>query len=783
MTAENDSKVTFFKNLINRRIPQITGIYLGASWGIVQFVDWIANRYLLSPHLVELTFVILISLAPSIFVMAYFHGMPGRNRWRALEKICVPVNILLTIFLVLFVFKGADFGRISQKVTIQDETGQTIQRVVPKSEYLKKIALFYFDNTSEDSTLDWLQYGILYMLRLDLGQDTFMDVITPAAEGLVDQEHYVLNKIREAGYKKGVGLPLLLKRKIAQEFHKDYFLSGKIRKEQDDFILELAIYHAKNAKQLAKKSFRGKGGDLFQQLDLITVWIKKELDIPASHIEEASDLPLAEMFTQSLAAARSYTLASNAILLENDYSTAQRYLHESLREDPMFTMARLKLADTYTRNNQTEKVPEIYQTVMRQLFKLPERLQLYVKWGYYGTKGELQKQTAVLRMIIKLYPQDIKAYAILAYYLSLNNRYDEAISLFQRILEIDPGRGKAIQSIGSLYESKGDFQQALSYYKTYSQHFPNDPGAFIAIGQLYEKMRDNTQAKSYYEKALLLKPDDIAVLVNLAGIEARSGHFDNAYRQYREALKLSKVPRDKATVYESLAGLCETRGQMKKSLEYNNLRLARMKEYMPPIFMSILTTFSIREYIRAGQEQEALRILETMKQKLKPPVDAFIPLGYLIAHLELENTSEAEALLPDVEKTIEKFGMKKLEFLLHRARGRIQQSKGEYTKAIESFQKGLELLPLDENFMMRIGQCHRALKQHEKAEEILQTTLKREPFHPELNVELALLYLDMKNNEKALNHINVAVEVWKDADEGYKPALSARQTLEQLQQN
>ena len=183
MTTENGSKETFFKNLLNRRVPQIAGIYLGVGWGIFQFIEWIVNRYLLSPHLVDLTFLILISLVPSIIIMAYFHGMPGRNRWRSLEKICIPVNILVSILLVIFIFKGTDFGRISQKITIQDETGKTIQRDIPKTEYLKKIALFYFDNTSGDAALDWLQYGIVYMLELDLSQDLFVNVITPAEGG------------------------------------------------------------------------------------------------------------------------------------------------------------------------------------------------------------------------------------------------------------------------------------------------------------------------------------------------------------------------------------------------------------------------------------------------------------------------------------------------------------------------------------------------------------------------------------------------------------------------
>lgn len=781
MTTENDSNETFFKNLLNRRVPQIAGIYLGIGWGIIQFIDWIVNRYLLSPHLVDLTFVILISLVPSIIIMSYFHGMPGRNRWRSLEKICIPFNILISVLLVMFIFKGTDFGRISQKVTMQDETGQTIQRDIPKSEYLKKIALFYFDNTSGDSALDWLQYGIVYMLELDLYQDLFVNVISPSAEGIVSRDYYFLNKIREAGFKRGVGLPLLLKRKIAAEFNMDYFLSGNINKKQSDFVIELSLYNTQNAKQLANTSFRGKGSDVLKQIDDITVWIKKKMEIPTRHIEKGSDLPLAEMFTHSLAAARSYTLARNAIIIENDWSTAQQYYNKSLRQDPDFTIARLQLSAVYVLSNQGEKVPGIYQTVMQQLYKLPERLQLYVKFGYYDTKRDMDKQIALLRMIIKLYPRDIRAYSILAVYLDFKNQYDEAISQYKRILVIDPGRSEVLQSIGKLYESKGDLQQALSYYKTYLEHSPNEPGSFNSIGHLYEKMGDHQQAKSYYEKALLLKPDDIAVLINLADIEIRLGHFDQAYQQYREALNLSKIPKDKTAVYEELANLCALRGQMKKSLEYTRLRFALMKEYMPPFTVSVFTTLYIGHYIRAGEEQEAFRILETFKQQLKPPYDFYIPFGYLLAYLELERVNEAERLLPSVVETIEKMGLKKLENFSYFVSGRIQQLKGEYTKAIESFQKGLEIVPSQENSLRRIGQCFRKLKEYEKAEKNLQTALKQEPYHPNTNFELALLYLDMNNKEKALNHLKVAVDVWQDADEGYKPALQARKTLEQLQ--
>jgi tetratricopeptide (TPR) repeat protein len=786
MTSNNGSNkqdVTFFKDLLNRRVPYIIGIYLGVGWGILQFTEWIVNRYLLSPHFVDLAIVILVSVVPSITLLAYFHGMPGRNRWRTLEKITIPLNMIILALLVIYIFNGKDFGRMSQKVKLKDESGQTIERVIPKAEYRKKIALFYFDNTSGAPSLDWLQYGIIHMLEYDLSQDLFIDVISPAATEIRTLDYYVLDKIKEAGYKKAVGLPLLLKRKISGEFHMDYFLSGTFSKEKNDLMFEISLYRSKNAKLAANTSFRVKDRDIFPRVDDMTVWIKKELGIPSGHMEAVIDLPLAEIFTRSLPAARSFTLAYNAGMFENDWATAREYYKASLEEDPTFTLARFQLASAYMLTNQAGKSRDLYQTIMQQLFKLPERLQFYVKFVYYGLKPDLEKQIAVLRMIIKLYPRDINAYSLLALILELKGQHDEALDLYKRMLTIDSRRYEVLQSMGNLHETRGDLQQALTFYRKYAGHFPKDPASFIPIGHLYEKMGDLHRAKSQYEKALLLKPDDIQVLVKLADIEAASGHFENAHQQYREALKLSKMPKDKAAVYKSLSNFCETRGQMKKSLEYFQLRLTRLKEYKPPYFVSIIIPFYVSIYIQAGAEKEAFRTLEALKQELKPPYDTFIDFGYLMIYLDLGRADEAEKLLPEVDETIRKNGVNMLAYIVHLAGGRIRQMRKQYSKAIESFQKGLEFEPSHGELLRRTGQCRRELKQYEKAENVLLKSLKYRHYNPKLNYELALLYLDMGNKEKALKHVKVALQVWKDADVGFKPKQRAGKTLERLQQN
>ena len=57
--------------------------------------------------------------------------------------------------------------------------------------------------------------------------------------------------------------------------------------------------------------------------------------------------------------------------------------------------------------------------------------------------------------------------------------------------------------------------------------------------------------------------------------------------------------------------------------------------------------------------------------------------------------------------------------------------------------------------------------------------LKLDPYHPKTHYELALSYNEMNNNDKAIEHMKIAVDIWKDADKEFSVADDARSKLEQ----
>ncbi len=75
--SDQQERRSFFKELLIRRVPQFLGGYLAASWVIIEFMDWLVNRYPLSPYIVEFGMVALASMIPTVVLDCLFSRKTG----------------------------------------------------------------------------------------------------------------------------------------------------------------------------------------------------------------------------------------------------------------------------------------------------------------------------------------------------------------------------------------------------------------------------------------------------------------------------------------------------------------------------------------------------------------------------------------------------------------------------------------------------------------------------------------------------------------------------------
>ncbi len=757
--------------LFAKRVPQLLGAYLVFSWGIFQLLNWLVNEYVLSPHLPDFGLTASLSLIPTILMLTYFHGKAGRHAWTKVERIGIPLNLVTAVVVLFVIFQGKDLGAATKTVIVEDENGKKIERVIPKSEFRKNIALYFFDNESGDSTLNWLQHGLSEMLKLDLIQDIFIE-IRYAYEG--GQSTFYMKMIK-AGFAEGIGLPLTLKREIAHDFHLDYFIVGSFTEENDIFTIKTVLYDTESGKPIADNAFEGT--DIFELVDAISEQLKRDLEIPDRHIAETTDLPVSEMLTASINAFRSYIDGMNAAIFDNDWNRSVENMENAVRLDPTFSYAYAFLQGGYVLTNQGKKREEVFGPLMQHLYKLPERVRYLVKVAYYDSKADPDKQFGVAKMMVDLYPDDIMGHQLLTMLYVSRGQRDEAISELKRILELDPEQYDVLQQIGSFHKDKGEFEEALKYYKQYADHFPEDYKSFAAIGDLYKTLGNYEEARSYYDKALLIEPEEVSVLRTLADIQLRLGNFEGALKQYEAALIVSKIAQDYVSLYGAFTSFHEEKGEINKALEYMDLRLAMAEKIAPPAFVLLQKLSSLGKYIKAGRDEVAFQTIGTIEAQLGPPFDKFVPLGYLDVYLELGDANNAEKALEGVETLIQTFQLEMLRPMVLNALGKIHEIRDEYEEALISYQKQLELEPTDTRINRRIGRCYRNMGELEKAEEYLNKALKIYPFEPLNNYEIALVYSDMGKREEALEYLRIALEVWRDADPAYKPAKRALDKL------
>ena len=101
-------KQSLIKKLLERRVPQIIGSYFIASTSMILFLDWLKINYAFPKEYITLALFGALAILPSVIILAYFHGAPGKDEWTKIEKIGVPINIIF-IFSILLIGYNSDW--------------------------------------------------------------------------------------------------------------------------------------------------------------------------------------------------------------------------------------------------------------------------------------------------------------------------------------------------------------------------------------------------------------------------------------------------------------------------------------------------------------------------------------------------------------------------------------------------------------------------------------------------------------------------------------------------
>lgn len=182
--------------------------------------------------------------------------------------------------------------------------------------------------------------------------------------------------------------------------------------------------------------------------------------------------------------------------------------------------------NTFSQNNVTTAFKESYALEQKgEYTKAAERLHkeyndnsyelnLRLGWLYY-LAGKLDESENYYGKAISLKPYSIESRLGLAYPLAAQAKWDELITLYSKILEIDPQNTLVNYRMGLIYYNRGNHEYADKYLDKVINLYPFDYDTMILLAWNKLALLKFKEAKVLFNKVLLNTPDDASALEGL----------------------------------------------------------------------------------------------------------------------------------------------------------------------------------------------------------------------------------------------------------------------------
>lgn len=758
--------MSMMREIRERRVIPYVSAYVVACWGLVQFVAFLEGRLLLSPHLVNLIALGLLALLPSVVLLAWCHGRPGADRWGRTEKVTLPVNVLAATVLLFVVFGDKDLGAVTETVEFQDEDGTVIERKIPKADYRRRLLAYYFENDGDPAD-DWLSQGLATAVVVDVNQDSWVDCESPVGR---------VANLRRAGHPDGLDLPRPIMRKIAREAHIPVFLTGSFARAGGGYTLSLELHETESGRIIATREIGPAG--VFELVDEASTAIREDLDLPAVHLENEQDLPVADLLSTDLEAYRGFVEGTMALAHANDWTGAAAPIGRAVELDPGFALAHFMLYAALMNTGDVDGAITAMGEAMDHLYRLSERTQFMVKATYYfNVKQDPDKTKAILDMWTRLYPNDISAHGQVAAYANLRRDHVTALRAFETIFAIDPTRFEVLPMIADLHVARGDFEAAERVLERYAEAHPTDVRSFTQLADLHLEFGRLDDAREALEQALLIEPERTGTLSALTGIDMRLGRFAEAENALERLSADADNDEDRRRVLRDLVDLHTIQGrwrQARRDLDsWDEAALATI----PPSQVHLAHAMKLPRVTASSAADSVLAVMTELRVRTGPPNDRVFGMCEAEILIMLGRLDEAESALGEAEGMIDEYQLEAVRYLVLHVRGKLAEARGDLAAALVHYERCVELNPTDQRFMRGLARLQRLTGDHGAAEKTVKKTLAHSPGHPEPNLEMALLQEARGRGEAGRPFLEKTLAAWAQADPDH-PGLAEARALE-----
>lgn len=768
---EEAQEKDWIENLSERRFLRYFISYVVIAWGLIQAIDWLVKRYDWNHGLTEGVLIFFVALVPAVLLFIYHHGKPGIQTWKPIEKWGIPLNLVVALGL------GGFFGvshvdatePVTETVTYVDEDGEEKERLVYNRSLHNRVMLYppkKVGGAYENDDLAGL--ALMELLENDLELDNRMYALPP---------WNVSDEMQSKGIAEFDDLSFTLKRKFAADQYVDYFIDGEMSKENDSYNVTITAYSTADGKEVLSKQYTN--NDLMTIADGFSAdfnnYLYNQIDGDEAVITFV-DLPVSELMTDDVGALFDYIKSIKASN-NNDQTSQLNYLNQALEKDPSFFAANSDKGAILFAIGQASEGVQVLEYGMNLLDEQPERTQLGYKSMYYAFTNEFDKGTRLAEMWQRLYPQNEEAYHTLGNFYRYTGEIGKYLDTYQK--GYDNGlKGRFLLTLGEQYTQREEFDKALKYLEEFQELYPEKTGEISQLGTLYLKQGNFEKSIAYFEDRVIKDDQKYSNYIALGDAYLKQGNFDKARMNFETSLAKAKIASDSVSVMANVVNLDFLEGKADEYIAGEKNRINLTSRYMAPMgtmsqYMNILT---ISRFYDCHEADFINARLDEMGQIDMGGIDFKCILNYNKA-ISIEDTTlikESRIACPDdIEKATSEIQLKLLGAIENSMFGNYESARGllnEYLIATNA--PRFSFNPFIANMDIKTENWDEAIK-------LMEYFVERDRSNAEAYVLLGKAYKGDRQNKKAQEAFDKALDIWKNADADFKPLIELKELLEE----
>ena len=126
------------------------------------------------------------------------------------------------------------------------------------------------------------------------------------------------------------------------------------------------------------------------------------------------------------------------------------------------------------------------------------------------------------------------------YQLLKENRIDDAIDCFSKILLLDENNNYALVGLGDASRKMGSIRDAVKFYLRCLEHHKGNNYALFGLADCYKAMNQYQKAIDIWEQYLLHDDKNITVLTRIADAYRKVRDFSNSKKTYQKVLEMEE---------------------------------------------------------------------------------------------------------------------------------------------------------------------------------------------------------------------------------------------------